>query len=221
MKFFAGLAILALIAGASADNYGYASKGGIVQATKGGMAPTKGVVKTFIRAQPTLSKTRYPTKGLQPQYEQKIEQQVQQQEEQVVQQQEEQVVQQKIEQVQQKVEQYPETTKQVKKVGVTKWEQKIEQVPAQRKSTYVPRKNLKPIVQKIEQQIQQQQEEVQQQVVQQQEEEPVQQQVLEQKVISQRPVYNTQTRRVLKPHVNRKIDENVRQVPQSFDGNWE
>ena len=144
----------------------------------------------------------YPLRP-QSKVEQKVEQQV------ILQQEEEPLVQQQLEQ----------SAKKPLKVGITKWEQNIEEP----KNVYKPRKSiLKPQVQKIEQQVVQQ------------EEEPVQQQPLEQLPLGKKmlktplsapkplPARNS----ALKPkpvRTEQKLYQNVRQVPTTFnaDAGWD
>jgi len=149
-----------------------------------------------------------PAKGRRPapppRVEQKIEQTVQQQEEELVQQ-----------QVEQQVEQRPLLIQQ-RPIGITKWEQRIEPMPAATRTvaTYYkarPKNQLKDQVQQVQQQLEQ---------TVQQEEELVQQQVeqkVEQRPIAQRPLY-TQLKKPQRTE-QRVVYQNVRQIPTTYDAN--
>ena len=188
--------------------------------SKGGQKGFNGGLKGLIKPAEKTEQRRLPSKGLPPKpiEQQKIEQ-TQQQEEEPVQQEQQQLEQepQKFEQEvqQQQEEQKPETkgrasTLAPKKVGIVKWEQRIEELPAKKKLSYVPRKSLlRPQVMEVQQQVQQQEEDSQQ---------PAEQQLL----VEDKPRSQAWSSKELKSQ-QQPMYQNVRQVPNLFnsDAGWE
>lgn len=121
-----------------------------------GQQGLRGLIKP-VQPAATLSKTnvyKKPSKTVhkpEPVEQQKIEQQTQQQEEEPFEQQTQQ--QEIVQQEEQKIEQQPAK-------GILKWEQSLEQAPAQKKESYVPRKSLlRPQVLEVQQKVQESQQE--------------------------------------------------------------